>query len=128
MARAAITPFTPLGAYPDLPLVAGSVTVVPTAADAANLNAAAFGDAEELLVIALNTDVANTRTITITSVEDHRNRTGDITTYSIAVAPGSGESKIAIFGPFKREGWIQTDKRLYFEASNASVKFIVVKL
>jgi len=128
MARGAITPFTPLGSYPTLPLVAGSATVVPTAADAVNLNAAAFGDAEMLLVVALNTDVANARTITITSVADARGRTGDISTYSIAVAPGSGESKVAIFGPFKREGWIQTDKRLYFEASNAAVKFIVVKL
>lgn len=128
MPRAAVTPFTPLGSYPELPLTAGSATVVPVAADTVNLNAAAFGNSDALLVIALNTDTGGAHTVTVTSVDDQFKREGDITAYSIAAAPGAGESKIAILGVFKRAGWIQTDKNLYFQASNAAVKFIVVRL
>lgn len=128
MPRTAITPFTPLGAYPDLPLGDNALTAGATAADVANLNAAAFGDSDMLMVIALNTDTSNVRTVYVTSAEDQYGRSGDIEDYEILAAPGSGESRVAIFGPFKRTGWLQTDKRLYFAGSHATVKFIVVKL
>ena len=60
--------------------------------------------------------------MTITSSVDSDGRTGDITTYSM----GAGE--YAVFGPFDLDGWVQTDWKLYFEASNAEVFFGVIDL
>lgn len=122
MPRTSINPITPMGSRPTLPLSAGSATFAPTAADVANQNAAAFsGTTARLLVIAQNTD-ATPRNVTITSAPDGLNRTGDITTYSLAAAG------IAVFGPFERNGWQQSDLNLYFSADNALVKFIVIPL
>ena len=46
----------------------------------------------------------------------------DVDAYSIA----AGE--YAVFGPFKRPGWVQADGYVYLQASNAAVKFGVVAL
>lgn len=45
-----------------------------------------------------------------------------ISAYSL----GAGE--YAAFGPFEREGWMQSDGYIYLEASHAEVKFGVLTL
>jgi len=90
-----------------------------TAADATNKEDVVCTGAE--IVIAHNTG-GSAYTVTVTSVADSRGRTGNVSTYSLAA------DDYAVFGPFDTEGWIQADGKLYFEASNAAVKFGVVKL
>ena len=61
--------------------------------------------------------------ITVTSVNDPFNRTGNITDYSL----GAGE--FAIFGPFDRTGWKQSGSSfIFFEANNVAIEFAVVRL
>lgn len=116
MARVAITKFTLLGSAPTLQPTAGSLTLTELAADATNFQSIAFGAFSRLLVIAHNTG-AGARTVTITSVADGLNRTGDITAYSI------GAGLIAVLGPFERNGWMQADGTLYCAGSHAEVLF-----
>lgn len=108
------------GNYPSLPLTANSADLPMTAADVVNKEQ--FVATGKDLTIAHNTGIS-TRTITITSVADPKNRrSGDITTYSL----GAGE--YAAFGPFEREGWMQSDGNIYLEASHADIKFGIVTL
>lgn len=119
MARTTLTKTAALGAYGDYS-VADSADLVMTAADVSNKNQ--FVASSRDLVIAHNTG-GSAYTITVTSSDDpHYGRTGDIETYSL----GAGE--YAIFGAFRRPGWVQADGYVYLEASNASVKFGVVAL
>jgi hypothetical protein len=118
MARTNINPIT----VPSLPIGAGLATYTPTAADVANGNAAAFpSTSARLQLIAQNTD-ATSRNVTITSAPDALGRTGDIGPYALPAGA------IAIFPPFTRNGWQQSDLNLYFSADNALVKFIVIAL
>jgi hypothetical protein len=117
--RTLLTKTTPLGCYPSLPITANGADLTETAADVANKNRFVSGGND--LVIAHNTG-ASAYTVTITSVVDDEGRTGDITAYSI----GAGET--AIFGPFKKHGWMQSSGHIHLEAENASVKFAVVAL
>ena len=119
MARTTLTKTTALGAYGDYS-VANAADMTMTAADTSNDNQ--FVASSKDLVIAHNTG-GSAYTVTITSAADPTyGREGDITTYSL----GAGE--YAVFGPFKRPGWVQSDGYVYLEASNASVKFGVVAL
>lgn len=118
MARQSHTPLTALGTKTSA-YSAGAADLTMTAADATNKEQVAITGQE--LVIAHNTG-ASAYTVTISSVADDQGRTGDVATYSLAAGD------YAIFGPFGLEGWKQTDGKLYFEASNASVKFGVVRL
>jgi hypothetical protein len=119
MARTTLTKTTAVGAYGDYS-VANVADVVMAAADTVNKNQ--FVASSRDLVIAHNTG-GSAYTVTIDSVADpHYGREGDITTYSI----GAGE--IAVFGPFQRPGWLQSDGYVYLEASNALVYFGVVAL
>ena len=117
MARAALTKTTALGAYGTYS--AGAADLTMTAADASEKNS--FTCTGNDLVIAHNTGAVE-RTITISSVADPYNRTGDITAYAL----GAGE--YAVFGPFKVRGWQQSDGKIYLEANHAEVKFGVVAL
>lgn len=117
MARTSLTKTTALGAYGSYSANAADLTMA--AADTSNLNQ--FTANGNDLVIAHNTG-GSAYTITITSVADPFNRTGDIATYSL----GAGE--YAIFGPFKAAGWQQSDGKIYLQASNAAVHFGVVAL
>lgn len=117
MARTSLTPLTALGAYGTYSANAADVTM--TAADVANKNQATMS--AKLLLIAHNTG-GSAYTVTVDSVADPYGREGDITTYSV----GAGE--YAVFGPFEPAGWRQSDGKLYFEASNAAVKFGLVRL
>lgn len=118
MARQVHTPLTALGTKTDA-YAAGAADLTMTAADVAESEEATHtGD---IIVIAHNTG-ASPYTVTVSSVVDRLGRTGDITTYSLAA------DDYAVFGPFNTEGWLQADGNLYFEATNAEVKFGVVKL
>jgi len=74
------------------------------------------------LVIARNTDGAAAHTVTIHSTNDPYNRTGDIANYSI---PANG---FAVFGPFPRLGWIQSDGKIYIDVDDALVELAVIVL
>ena len=120
MPRATLTKVTAPGNNPVLPITANAVDLPMTAANAANKEQ--FVASGKDLIIAFNSG-AGARTVTITSVADPKNnRTGDITTYSI----GAGE--YAVFGPFNREGWMQSDGYIYIEAEHAEVKWGVITL
>lgn len=105
---------------PNSTVAADSADVVLTAADTSNQNAVALTGREMIYVT--NTG-GSAYTCTFTSVVDDFGRLGHITGYSLA----AGES--ALFGPFTTKGWQQgADGKLYFEANNAAVKFLVIKI
>jgi len=117
MARTALPLIVPKGPYPGT-INAGDLAFVFTAADIANLNQ--FAGPGKFLVIAQNTDVG-AQTITLTSFKDALNRSGDVTAYSLAA------STFAMF-LIETLGWLQSDGNFYLQASNANVKFAIVKL
>jgi len=119
MARTTLTKVATGGNFPTIPLTADSADIPMTVADTSNFNQ--FLPTGNELVIAHNTG-ASTYTVTITSVAAGNNRTGDITTYSLAAGD------YAVFGPFRREGWMQSDGYVYLQATNAAVKFGIVTL
>ena len=118
MARATLTKTTALGHRSDV-YTAGAAALTMTAADASNKNQ--FAASAKDLVIAHNTG-ASPYTVTITSTPDGLGRSGDIATYSVPAGV------YAVFGPFGLDGWVQTDGKVYLEASNAAVKFGAVDL
>ena len=119
MARTTLTKTNAGGNFPVVPLTADSADITMTAADVANGNQ--FVPTGNELVIAHNSG-ASPYTVTITSVAAGNNRTGDIATYSLAAGD------YAVFGPFRREGWLQSDGYIYLSASNASVTFGIITL
>jgi len=118
MARTAITSRNLLGTKSNL-YTAGAADLTMTAADVGNKQLATASGKD--LIFVENTG-GSPSTVTFTSVADGLGRTGDITTYSLAAGT------VAVFGPFGNEGWTQPDGKLYFEASNAAVKFAVIQL
>jgi hypothetical protein len=101
-------------------VVADSLDLNLQAADVANKNQ--FTPSGDDLVIVQNSHASTAYTFTLTSAPDPFNRTGDITTYSLA----AGE--VAVFR-IKTLGWAQVaDGKVYLEGSNAAVKFAVVPL
>lgn len=121
MPRTAIAATVVKGPYVALPTAADSLDLPFVAADVANKNSTPLTGKE--ILIAHNTDGAASRTITFTSVADGRlQRTGDVSAYSL----GIDEKAVFYFADI--EGWRQADGSLYFEASNAAVKFAVVRL
>jgi len=121
MARLALTAQTPLGSYPALPLVANSAdfTWVASGADFAD-GAGVTLTGRELVLI--RNDNAGAQTVTFTATPDAYGREENITAYSI----GIGE--YAMFGPFKPDGWMQTDGRLYFAVSAADLYLAVIRI
>ncbi len=120
MGRTTLTRTTPLGPYPSLQPAADALDVVMTAADVSNGNQFVLDG--PVILIAQNTDGASARTITLTSIADQQNRTGDVTNYSI----GIGE--VEAFKIDQNAGWKQTDGMFYLSASNAAVKFGIIRL
>jgi len=76
----------------------------------------------ELLVVQ-NTD-AGAVTITITSVVDEKNRTGDITTYSV----GIGEFACFTVGLTNAQGWKSSAGKVRITVSDADLKVAVLRL
>ena len=121
MARLALTPKDLPARFPSLPITANALDFIFTAAGASFADGAGFVLSEKEILLAYNPD-SSARTITISSVVDPFNRTGDITAYSL----GAGE--YCVFPQFKRDGWQQTNGQLYVAASNALVQFAVLRL
>ena len=121
MARPTLTRTTPLGPFPTLPVSANALDVTMTAADATNNNQFVLDG--PVLIVARNSG-AGARTITLTSVADAvtKNRTGDVTAYSI----GAGETAAFLINDMA--GWRQTDGYMYLEAEHAEVLFGIIRL
>jgi len=119
MAATALPIITPLGSYPALPIAALGADFVFTAADASNGNSFVSTGRELLLV---QNSGGSAYTVTVSSVADTIQRTGDITTYSV------GAGLFSMFGPFLQPGWKQSDGTVLVTASNAAIKFAVVRL
>lgn len=113
MARQTHTAVTSTGKYPTAP-----VTLTATAADATNFEETAHTGRE---VIIFRNSGASSRNITITSVADNRNRSGDVT---FALAAGA----IKAIGPLGIEGWRQSNGMLYFQANHAEVLISVLRV
>lgn len=118
MARQTLSKQTPKGPYPALPVSANALDLAFTAADATNKEQ--FVPGNDTLVIFKNDGVA-AKTITLSSKADEKNRTGDVTTYSL----GAGE--LAMFR-FKKSGWMQSDGKIYMEAESSDIKYAVIQL
>lgn len=115
MARTALTKTT----IPS-PYAGAGVAITMTAADTSNQNSFPLTGRE--IVIAWNSG-ATSRTVTVTSVDDRYGRQENISAEAIAAGA------IRVYGVgLALEGWQQTDGNLYLEASNAEVKFGVLKL
>lgn len=118
MARATINRTALIPAYPTLPVTANSADMAFTAVTGSagsNGNQIPFGNFNEMVVIAKNSDPTNPYTFTITSKPDQLNRSGDIGPYTMQ----AGE--YAVF-TVKRDGFRQADGYLYCEGDNAAVK------
>jgi hypothetical protein len=123
MARTLITPTpAPLLSvgrtfFPTLQPTAGTLTLTMTAADVSNSNYAPITDGRTYLIVQ-NSDTS-AHTVTISSVADAQNRTGDITAYSVAAAG------VCFIGPFTNLGWNQPASPgpvgLYFSSNSALV-------
>ena len=123
MARVLIAAQTLLGAYPTLPITPGSALSYQ-AVDTGLGNYTPLVENKTTLWIK-NTHATDAKTVTITSVADTLNRTGDITAYSLA----AGEEKP--FGPFKGVGWNHgagTTGGIWIDGSSADIKVAVVTL
>jgi len=116
--RVTLVKTTPLGAYGSYATI-NTADMTMAAADTDGKNQ--FVASGNELVVAFNSD-SGAQTLTVNSVADPYGRTGNIATYSI----GAGE--YAIFGPFRLDGWKQTDGKIYLEASSALVKLGVIAL
>ena len=118
MARVVLTADAAVGPYS-----AVGKTITFTQADVGNKELTALTGRE--FIIAMNTG-AGTHIVTITSMADEENRTGD-QAHTIPAMVGSVPG-IAILGPFPISGWQQTDGNLYFEANHAEIYFAVIRL
>ena len=118
-ARVTLTKLTACGSYPSLQPAVNTLDLPMTAASTASKDQ--FAATGNDLIIAHNTG-AGAHTVTISSVANAKNRTGDITAYSI----DAGE--IAVIGPLKNLGWTQTDGKIYLEANHAEVKFGIITI
>ncbi len=99
-------------------LSAGDLQVVPAAADVANGNyyTPTPGD----FLIAWNSG-ASPYTITLASTVDERKRLNDITAYNLV----AGDFICFHYGDLV--GWKQADGTIYLNASNAAVKFFILR-
>ncbi len=120
MPRTTLTPVTPLGPYPTLPVAANALDLTWTAADTVNLNQFLLNGRK--LLLARNVHATTAFTFTLTSIADSKKRTGDIGPFTLQ----AGE--VAAFLIDQSEGWIQTDGYLYLQGSDASIQFCVVTL
>ena len=118
MARTTLTKTQAKGPFPTLPVAADGLDLLLTAADVANKNQFLPGGND---VVVMQNSGAAPYTVTLTTAPDAQNRTGDISTYSLA----AGDIACIVI---KTAGWVQADGFVYLEASNAAVKFGILAL
>ena len=121
MVRLALTAQQLIGRYPVTPLTAGSADFVWT------LSGADFADGFSLPftgkeIILFRNDNVGVVTVTLNSTVDDKNRTGDITAYSLGIGD------YVALGPFPKDGWHQADGKMYGAASVANISIAVLKL
>ena len=116
MPRTALTPVAAPGSY-----ATAATAFTFTAADVGNGNDFALLGGEILLIF--NSHATTTFAFTLTSVSnaDVLNRSGTITAETIA----AGIYKM--FGPIQLRGWLQTDGKFYLSATDAAVKFAIIR-
>jgi len=120
MAVLALTPYQMPLKYPVLQPAANSLDVVFTAAGASFVDGAEFTlTGRDIIIIGGG---AAGGTITISSVADGNNRTGDITAYAVGV------NEFALLPRFQLPGWAQTTGKLHMVASVATITFLVIHL
>lgn len=101
------------------PITALSLNYVWTAADVANGNS--FSCTGHEVVLVQNTD-SGSHTVTVVSAADPFGRSGDITAYAVA----AGLFSVLPF--FSTTGWKQSDGTIHLSATDATVKFAVLRL
>jgi hypothetical protein len=123
MARVLVAAQLPAGAYPALPPGANSRDVTFQVCDSGLGNYTPIVENKTLILI--QNVAVGAKTVTFTSVVDDKNRTGDITAYSV------GASEIAMFGPFKAAGWshgIGAGNGIWIDGEDANIKIAVITL
>ena len=103
-----------------VPPTPGARTLAWTPAEVTWFNSAVCTGNEILLV--WNTHAGDAGTVTVTGATDAFGRTASIASYSLA----AGE--MAFFGPLRSDAFRQTDGKLWFAGSAATVKFAVIRL
>lgn len=76
------------------------------------------------LLLVTNTEVADAKTITITSVDDEKGRSEDITAYSLA----AGDFAVFGVGLTNAKGWKSTAGKIRITVEAATVKVAVLRL
>jgi hypothetical protein len=118
MPRITHTVQVPLGSIGDYS-VGDAADFTFLAADVANMEQ--FVSTGKEMILARNVG-GGPFLITVNSVNDPFNRTGDIVDYSL------GALEFAMFGPFDRTGWKQVGGFIFFEANNVAIEFAVIRL
>lgn len=114
MARATITPIVAPGSYPT-----AWTDLTWTAGDSVNGHKVVSSGND--LIIAKNVNVA-AKTVTLVSIADEYNRTGDLT-------KSMAQNGLAVIGPIKTKGWKQTDGNLYIDVNiDTDVSIAVIAL
>jgi len=108
-------------AQPFATFAADAADFVLTAADTANGNHFQCTGREVLIV---QNSGASPYTFTATSVPDDKNRSGDISAYSLA----AGEFARFGVGLTNEKGWKQTSGEIRVSGSNVAIKFAVLRL
>jgi hypothetical protein len=120
MARTALAIQQPPGAYPALPL--GALAAQLTfAASTGTPNFDGFVSTGREVLVCYNSGGAPA-TVTVHSVADALQRTGDITSYSVPAGAW------AILGPFYQSGWKQSDGTIWVDTSATTLQLAVVRL
>lgn len=115
----ALTVQTPLGAFDAV--TAGSLDYTTAAADVTGNTFVCTG--REILLVE-NPAGGSTYTLTISGVVDEKNRTGAITSYSMA----AGDRIIWLGGLTNSPGWKASTGLITVTANNAAVLLAVIKL
>lgn len=121
MARLTVVAQDVIGNYPSLPITATDADFVFVASGADFADGFGFANTGKQILVIRN-DNAGAQTVTISSVADDKNRTGDITAYSIGIGLYS------ILGPFPVDGWSQTSKQVHGAVSAADLMIAVLTL
>ena len=116
MPRTEIAVQTPLGSIGDYS-VADAADIIFGPLDQVNLNDSKMNGKILLLV---TTEFGGN--VDIDSVNDPFGRKRDILNYDL------GSAEFAMFGPFDREGWMQTNEKLNFDGSQANMTIAVIRL
>jgi len=119
MAETAITVQVPEGPFDTAS--AGDLDHTWGASDAVNGNSIATNG--RVLILLSNTQ-AGAQTVTVTSVTSDKNRTGDITTYSMAAA----DYAVLTQGLITEKGWRDSSGNIILTTSHADVLIAAIRL